>query len=137
MAKNQTIETEASVTDFINSIADEAKRNDSFQLTKLTEEITRFPAKMWGPAIIGFGTYHYKYESGREGDMALISFSPRKSSLTLYMGSRKEELLKALGKHKISGGCVHIVKLTDVNMAVLKDFIADSFALSKQKHLGH
>jgi hypothetical protein len=138
MAKNtnKTTETESSVADFINTITDETKRTDSFKLAELMEEVTTLKAKMWGPAIVGFGSYHYKYESGREGDAPLIAFSPRKSSLTLYLPGfeSKEQLLQKLGKHKQSGGCTHIVKLTDVDTAVLKELLSESFKHAETVH---
>lgn len=138
MAKNtnKTTETVASVSDFINTIADETKRADSFRLTELMEEASGHNAKMWGPAIVGFGSYHYKYESGREGDAPLIAFSPRKSSLTLYLPGfeSKEHLLQKLGKHKQSGGCTHIVKLTDVDHVVLKQLLKESFKQAEATH---
>ncbi|SEO64221.1 protein of unknown function (DU1801) [Mucilaginibacter gossypiicola] len=138
MAKNtnKTTETVASVSDFINTIADETKRADSFKLTELMEEASSHKAKMWGPAIIGFGSYHYKYDSGREGDAPLIAFSPRKSSLTLYLPGfeSKEQLLQKLGKHKQSGGCTHIVKLTDVDNTILRQLLNESFKHAETTH---
>lgn len=138
MAKNtnKTTENEASVADYINTIADETQRADSFTLVNLLGEATGLPAKMWGPAIVGFGSYHYKYESGREGDAPLIAFSPRKTSLTLYLSAfeGKEQLLQKLGKHKQSGGCTHIKKLTDVDKDVLSLMLSSSFAHSKVIH---
>jgi len=131
MAKNtnKTIENENSVAGFIATIADETKRADSFKLAELMEGASGQKAKMWGPAIVGFGSYHYKYESGREGDAPLIAFSPRKSSLTLYLPGfeSKEQLLQKLGKHKQSGGCTHIVKLTDVDISALKELLKEAF----------
>lgn len=138
MAKNtnKTTENEASVAGFINTVADESKRADCFKLVELMETASSHPAKMWGPAIVGFGSYHYKYDSGREGDAPLIAFSPRKSSLTLYLASfeGKEQLLQKLGKHKQSGGCTHIVKLSDVDMVVLKQLIGEAFEYAKITH---
>ncbi|MDB5147698.1 MAG: hypothetical protein JWQ57_1718 [Mucilaginibacter sp.] len=138
MAKNtnKTTETESSVADFINTITDETKRADSFKLAELMEEATGLKAKMWGPAIIGFGSYHYKYESGREGDAPLIAFSPRKSSLTLYLVGfdGKEQLLQKLGKHKQSGGCTHIAKLADVDIVVLKELLKEAFKHAEIVH---
>lgn len=130
MAKNKTVETESSVTDFINSVADETKRADSFAIAGLMEQQTGLPAKMWGPAIIGFGSYHYKYESGREGDAPLIAFAPRASSIALYLGSSfgsREQLLAKFGKYKAGKGCINIKSLTDINVEVLKQMIHNSF----------
>jgi hypothetical protein len=138
MAKNtnKTTENENSVAGFINTIADETKRADCFKLTDLMEEASGHTAKMWGPAIVGFGSYHYKYESGREGDAPLIAFSPRKNSLTLYLPGfeSKEQLLQKLGKYKQSGGCTHIVKLADANSAVLKELLKEAFKHAEITH---
>ncbi len=128
MAENKTQKTKASVTDFLNSLPDEKKRQDSFALLDLMKQISGQEPAMWGPSIIGFGDKHYKYASGREGDWFLVGFSPRKQNMSLYMtGSTKnEELLGALGKHKTGGGCIYINKLSDVNLDVLKEIIARS-----------
>ncbi|MEP7373920.1 MAG: DUF1801 domain-containing protein [Chitinophagaceae bacterium] len=137
MAKNKTTENTNSVTDFINAVADETKRNDCFQIIELMQKQTKFPAKMWGGAIVGFGSYHYKYESGREGDAPLIGFSPRVNAITLYLAAgfdKKEDLLKKLGKHKTGGGCIYIKKLGDVDTKVLKEMIKISVAHMKKKY---
>ena len=129
MAKNKTFETESNVADFINSVTDETQRADSFSLVEIMEQQTGFPAKMWGPAIIGFGSCHYKYESGREGDMPLAGFSPRKAAITLYLTQdpqKKEKLLQKLGKHKGGKGCIYIQKLSDINVDVLKEMIVNA-----------
>ena len=140
MAKpNQTTETQASVTDFINAVPDATKRADSFKLIDLMSNVTGLPAKMWGPAIVGFGSYHYKYESGREGDAPRVGFSPRANALTLYLAMdlpRKEELLAKLGKHKTSVACIYIKKLADVDLEVLKEMIANSVEYMGEKYLG-
>ncbi|WP_166923585.1 DUF1801 domain-containing protein [Flavobacterium poyangense] len=127
MATNKTIETEGSVNDFITAVQDMTKRNDSFELVKLMQEQTGFEPKMWGPAIIGFGSYHYKYASGREGDAPLVAFSPRKEAISLYLYSSfddKETLLTKFGKHKTGKGCIYIKKLTDIDVEVLKEMIS-------------
>lgn len=129
MAQNKTTETENSVADFINTVSDEARRNDAFRITELFKNQTGLEAKMWGPAIIGFGSYHYKYESGREGDAPLTGFSPRKDAFALYFSSRfpnREALLEKLGKHKTAKACVYIKKLDDIDTSVLKEMIAAS-----------
>src|ERR1700749_662687 len=129
MAKNKTTETESSVIDFINNtVEDEIKRNDAFELIKIMQQQTGFEAKMWGPSIIGFGSYHYKYASGHEGDAPLAGFSPRKPSISLYvyLAADKEELLSKLGKHKASKGCVYIKKLADIDLEILKIMISSS-----------
>ena len=129
MAKNKTTETQGSVTDFLNSVEDEAKRNDSFRLVTLLQDQTGFEPKMWGEKIIGFGSYHYRYESGREGDAPLTGFSPRKDAIALYLNpvfENKEVLLQKLGKHKTGTGCVYIKKLDDVEENILKEMILSS-----------
>src|SRR5436309_593062 len=98
MAKLKTKATEVQVNDFIDAVEDEQKRKDAYELVDMMSAATKEPAKMWGPSIIGFGKYHYKYESGHEGDMCLIGFSPRKPNLVLYMGGKSEALLEKLGK---------------------------------------
>jgi hypothetical protein len=138
MAKNKTFETESSVADFINSVADETKRADSFRLVEIMAQQTGYPAKMWGAAIIGFGSCHYKYESGHEGDMPLAAFSPRKAAITLYLAQdpkTKEELLQKLGKHKGGKGCTYVQKLSDVNLNVLKEMIVNAVAYTKTLYL--
>ena len=138
MAKtgNKTTENKNSVTDFIKSVPDEQRKKDAFALIEIIKKQSGFDAKMWGSAIIGFGSYHYKYESGREGDAPLIAFSPRKNSLTLYLPDfeSKEQLLQKLGKHKQSGGCTHIIKLTDVDNTVLKQLLDESFKHAETTH---
>ncbi len=129
MAKNKTNETKVSVNDFVNKIEDEGKRDDANRLIKIFSDVTGFESKMWGPSIIGFGSYHYKYDSGHEGDMALACFSPRKTSIVLYLSTtleKREELLKKLGKHKAEGGCVYVKKLEDIDIEVMKKLIVES-----------
>ena len=129
MAKNKTTETNSSVTEFVNKVENEVKRNDSFKLIEIFKSLTGFEAKMWGPTIIGFGNYHYKYESGHEGDAPLAGFSPRKDSLVLYFASEyenREVLLSKLGKHKSSKACVYVKKLSDIDLKVLEIMIVNS-----------
>jgi len=124
MAKNKTIETTASVDDFVKALKGEEKRADSFRLIELMKKITKLEPKMWGKSIIGFGTYHYKYASGHEGDAPLIGFSPRAAALTLYISDiEREGFLEKLGTHKASKGCVYIEKLEDVDLTVLEKMI--------------
>ncbi len=128
MAKNKTTETIANVDDFINAVEDETKRKDSFSLIQLFELQTGLKPKMWGPSIVGFGSYHYKYESGHEGDAPLLAFSPRASALTIYLSGnfdKREELLNKFGKHKTEKGCVYIKKLEDINIEILKKIISN------------
>ena len=129
MAENKTQKTTASVTEFLNTLPDEKKRQDSFTLLELIAQVSGSAGKMWGPAIIGFGDTHYKYASGREGEWFKVGFSPRKQNLTLYISNglqKHTDLLAQLGKHKIGGGCLYINKLSDVNLDVLKTIIASS-----------
>ncbi|MEO6150660.1 MAG: DUF1801 domain-containing protein [Mucilaginibacter sp.] len=130
MAKTKTTETERSVTDFINSwVTDEKKREDSFRLIEIFKNQTGFEPKMWGPSIIGFGSYHYKYASGHEGDAPLTGFSPRKDAISLYTmcgPNGKDEMLARFGKHKAAKGCVYIKKLDDVDEDVLREMISAS-----------
>ncbi len=122
--KNKTTETKVSVTDFINSyVENEQKKEDSFRLIELMKEWSGFEPKMWGPTIIGFGSYHYKYASGHEGDSLLIGFSPRKAEFSLYVFSPTEDnkhLLDGLGKFKAAKACIYIKKLSDINISVLE-----------------
>jgi hypothetical protein len=137
MAKNKTQETELSVNDFILKIEDETKRTDAFTLLELLENVSGFKAKLWGPSIIGFGSYHYKYESGHEGDAPILAFSPRATALTVYLASSVEErepLLAHLGKHKASKGCLYIKKLKDVELEVLKNILINQIAFIKKQY---
>lgn len=126
MAELKTKTNDQSVEKFLNSVPDEKKRQDSFRIKKIMEEITGEPAKMWGDSIVGFGSYHYKYASGQEGDWMLTAFSPRKQNLTLYIMpgfERYENLMKQLGKYKTGKSCLYIKKLEDVDLEVLKELI--------------
>lgn len=122
--KNKTAETTVSVTDFINSFVEkEEKKQDSFRLIELMREWSGFEPKMWGPTIIGFGTYHYKYASGHEGDMPLIGFSPRKAEFSLYVtapANDNKKLLAQLGKYRMAKACIYFKKLDDLNIDVLE-----------------
>lgn len=124
MAKTKTAETEVNVTDFINSYVEkDQKKEDSFQLIKLMSQWTGFEPKMWGPTIIGFGTYHYKYASGHEGDAPILGFSPRKAEFSLYVYSQTKEselLLEDLGKFKMGKACIYFKKLSDINISVVE-----------------
>lgn len=128
MAKNKTTETNISVADFINAVKDETKRKDSFNLVALIKKQTGLEPKMWGPSIVGFGSYHYKYESGHEGDNPLIGFSPRAAAITLYLSGhfeKREELLEKLGKHKTDKACIYVKKLEDINIETLQKMITN------------
>ena len=123
-AKNKTGETTVSVVDFINSFVDkEQKKQDSFRLIALMREWSGFEPKMWGPTIIGFGRYHYKYASGHEGDAPLIAFSPRKAEFSLYVvipDKYDKQLLDKLGKFKMGKACIYFKKLDDLDLDVLE-----------------
>ena len=137
MAENKTKPTKVSVASFIGQIADESKRADAKVLVKLMREATGEPPKMWGPSIIGFGTCHYKYDSGREGDMPLAGFSPRKPAIVIYImtgAPGAEELLTRLGKHTIGKSCLYIKKLADVDQSVLKTLIVKSIADTRSRY---
>lgn len=137
MAELKTKPTDQSVESFLNGVEDEKKRRDSFTILKLMKDVTRADPKMWGPSIVGFGNYRYKYESGREGDWFLTGFSPRKQNLTLYIMSgfrRFEELMAKLGKYKTGKGCLYIKRLEDVNMATLRELVAQSVEYLREKY---
>jgi len=137
MAKNKTEQTASSAIDFINAVADETKRNDSFRLVELCREMTGSEPKMWGPSIIGFGSYHYKYASGHEGEAPLAGFSPRKDAIVIYLYpdfKEKEELLAKLGKHKATKGCVYLKKLEYIDIDVLKEMIQISMDIVKEMY---
>lgn len=126
MSENKTKVTDVSVLEFINSKTDGQKKEDALTLLNLYLEVTKKEAVMWGPSIIGFGSYHYTYASGREGDAPLAGFSPRKDAHTIYISTEfpeREALLEKLGKHKVSKACVYIKKLDDIDLEVLKELI--------------
>jgi Domain of unknown function (DU1801) len=126
MAKNKTTETSISVTYFINTVKDEAKKRDSFNLIELIKKETGREPKMWGPSIVGFDSYHYKYDSGHEGDSPIVAFSPRASAITLYLSwhfEKRDELLEKLGKHKTNKGCIYIKNLESINIEILQKMI--------------
>jgi hypothetical protein len=131
MAELKTKLNNQSVEDFLNSIADDKKRQDSFKVLELMKEVTQAEARMWGDSIVGFGRYHYVYQSGREGEWFLTGFSPRKQNLTLYIMAgfeQYEPLLKKLGKHKTGKSCLSINKLQDIDLPTLKELVTQSVA---------
>lgn len=135
--KAKTTETNLSVKDFIKNIPDEQRQKDALALVDIMEKQSGFPAKMWGPAIIGFGSYHYVYESGHEGDAPMLGFSPRKTEFALYFGfepGKKEELLKHFGKHKASKACIYLKKLEDIDVDILKKMSKHSVAFVKARY---
>jgi hypothetical protein len=139
MAELKTKQNEADVTEFINSFTDkEQKRKDSFELIKLMQDFTGFEPKMWGPSIIGFGSYHYKSERSRqEGDWPLVGFSPRKAAISLYVytGAKEHEyLLDGLGKYKIGKACIYISRSSDVNQEVLRKLMKVTIEFLQSKY---
>jgi hypothetical protein len=137
MADNKTQPTKVSVAAFIDALPDQTKRLDAKQLVKLMQSATGEKPKMWGPSIIGFGSYHYKYDSGREGDMPLIGFSPRKAATVLYGMTGVSEsgaLLAKLGTHTTGKGCLYIKKLADVDPKVLEALVVKSVGAMRARY---
>lgn len=138
MAELQTKENSEDVAGFLDGVADEKRRQDCFTLLELMKKVTGADPKMWGASIIGFGNYHYKYDSGREGDWFVAGFSPRKNNLTLYIMSgfaRYDELLAKLGKHKTGKSCLYIKKLDDIDTGVLAELIERSAEAVRQGNI--
>ncbi len=136
-AELKTKQNDVSVDDFLNGIEDEQRRKDCRAVAKLMQQVTKAEPKMWGSAIVGFGSYRYKYASGREGDWMVVAFSPRKQNLTLYLhlyGLEQDAplLMQKLGKHKLGKGCLYINKLSDVDLTVLKELIQKSVEYAKK-----
>lgn len=128
--QNKTVANKLSVKSFLDAVEDEKKRLDSYALLETMHRITGETGVMWGTSIVGFGAYHYKYESGREGDMPKIGFSPRKQNLTMYIMpgfSRYDELMSKLGKYKIGKACLYIKKLEDVDREVLEELLGEAY----------
>ena len=135
--QNKTVPTSADVKAFIEAVPSVRKRDDAFKLLSMMQEITGEKPVMWGPSIIGFGSYHYKYDSGREGDSLITGFSPRKQALTIYAMpgfSEHQDLLGKLGKFKTGKSCLYINKLDDVNLDILKEIIESSVAYMRQHY---
>lgn len=135
-AEQKTKETSASVTEFLYEIENEQKRNDCFEIVQLMQQVTQHEPKMWGPSIVGFGSYHYKYASGHEGDSPLMGFSPRKQSITLYITTDYERfsgLLERLGKHSTSKAYLYIKRLSEVDRAVLKELMVEGLKTTKSQ----
>lgn len=144
MAEPKTKPTKASVEKFLNQVPDETRREDCFKVAKMMEEITGYKPQMWGPSIVGFGTYRYKYESGREGDWPITGFSPRKQDLTLYIMpgfAEHGDLMEQLGKHRTGKSCLYIKRLSDVHVPTLKKLIRESVKrmhkITKQPSASH
>ncbi len=126
MAENKTKATQTSVADYLNAITDESRRADCVALAQLISTATGQPALMWGPAIVGFGSYHYKYDSGREGDSCVVGFSSRKTDITVYLTEAvlaQADLVGKLGKCKVGKACLYLRKLADVDQQVLSALI--------------
>jgi hypothetical protein len=128
MATNKTTETNASVLAYVAAIADEARRTDIAALIKLMQKVSGLKPKMWGPGIVGFGSYHYKYDSGHEGDAPLAGLASRSTAIVLYLnlGEKREALLEKLGRHKIGKGCIYLKKLADADKKVLEEMVKHS-----------
>ncbi len=137
MYEQKTKQTDNSVIEFIENVENPKKREDAYRLLDIFTETTGYPAKMWGPSIIGFGTYHYKYASGHEGDAPLVGYSPRKAKISLYFATGDPErtaLLQDLGKHTAAKACVYINKVADINVDVLAALIKQSIAFLKETY---
>lgn len=139
--KNKTTETDADVTDFINTYVDnEQKKADSFRLIELMREWSGFEPKMWGPTMIGFGSYHYKYASGHEGDALIIGFSPRKPEFSLYVsapGDDNKDLIENLGKFKMGKACIYVKRLSDIDLDVLEKLCKATIRFIGEKYGAH
>jgi hypothetical protein len=137
MYELKTKETENSVIEFIEAVDSPKKREDAYKLLDVFTETSGYPAKMWGPSIIGFGSYHYKYASGHEGDAPLVGFSPRKAKISLYFATgdtAREELLKKFGKHTSGKACVYVNKVADIDTDVLKELITQSIKFLQETY---
>ncbi|OES43440.1 DUF1801 domain-containing protein [Domibacillus iocasae] len=140
MYELKTKETDKSVIEFIEQVESLKKREDAYKLLDIFTETTGYEAKMWGPSIIGFGSYHYKYESGHEGDAPLAGFSPRKAKISLYFATgdtKRQELLKNFGKHTTGKACVYINKVADIEVDVLKELIHQSISFLQETYPDH
>lgn len=137
MSTNKTVENDASVENFINSVDNEQKRRDSWDLIAMMQEVTGCQPKMWGASLVGFGSYHYKYDSGREGDMLVTGFSPRKTAMTLYVMPGFEQFdkqLAKLGPYKTGKSCLYLKNLDVVDRKVLKEIISTSIDIMKSRY---
>lgn len=137
MAELKTKQTDSSVKTYLNAIEDEQRRADCFALVEIMRKATKMEPKMWGDAIVGFGSYHYKYESGHEGDACRVGFSPRKGDISIYIVpgfEGKEGLLKELGKHKIGKVCLYVKRLSDIKIPILEKLVKDSVAEMRRRY---
>lgn len=138
MAKNKTTETENSVDAYLQAIPDEKKRKDCAFIVDLIHQETGLKAKMWGTGIVGFGSYHYKYDSGHEGDAPLIGLAARVNAITLYISTEfedRQELLAKFGKYKMSKACIYIKKIEDIDIEILRKMINNSLAYMRSNYL--
>ncbi len=139
MAENKTIATTAPVSAYLAGIADPQRRADCEQLQQMMQDITGCAAVMWGPAIVGFDQYHYRYDSGREGDMCVVGFSSRKTDISIYLvaaSDKQQQLLTQLGKHKMGKSCLSVRRLSDIQLPVLQQLIEDSVATTRLRYPG-
>jgi hypothetical protein len=137
MSEPKTKPTDESVEEFLDAVEHPQKKADSFELLEIMKEVTQEEPVMWGTSIIGFGSYHYRYASGREGDWPLVGFSPRKRSLTVYLAPGLDDisdLLGKLGKHRVGKGCLYINKLSDVDTDVLKKIVKKSVEVLEKRY---
>lgn len=137
MAENKTKATEASVEDYLAAISDEARRRDCETLAKLMARATKQPARMWGPGIVGFGSYHYRYASGHEGDSCLVGFASRKGDISVYgltAAPSHDELMPQLGKHKAGKSCLYLKSLEGIDLKILEQLIAEAAAATRGAH---
>lgn len=133
---NKTQPTAVDPLSFIDRVKSDVRRRDAHELVEVMREVTGEPPRMWGPSIVGFGTVHYRYESGREGDICLAGFSPRAGALVVYLGAAldNEALLAKLGKHKVGKGCLYLNKLDDVDRKILRSLIEHSITETRKRH---
>lgn len=139
MAQNKTIATTEPVSAYLAGIADPQRRADCEQLQQMMQDITGCAAVMWGPAIVGFDQYHYRYDSGREGDMCVVGFSSRKTDISIYLvaaSAKQQQLLTQLGKHKMGKSCLSVRRLSDIQLPVLQQLIEDSVATTRLRYPG-
>ncbi len=137
MPENKTTRNRASVKKFLDGVANETRRKDAWTIKQIMEKETGEKAAMWGPSMVGFGSYHYKYDSGHEGDFMRVGFAPRKQNLVLYIMpgfDHYDDLLKKLGKHKTGKSCLYINKLDDVHLPTLRKLIRESFKAMSRKY---
>lgn len=137
MGANKTSPTDAGVAAFLATVADDERRRDCQSLAAIMARITGKPARMWGTSIVGFDSYHYRYESGREGDSAVVGFSPRKGDISVYLSAEDApapDLVSRLGRHKLGKACLYIRKLEDIDLGVLEQLISQSVAAVKRRH---